>query len=159
MGAVAESINDAEQYLSFFLNDEEYCLNILKVQEIRGWEKVKPIPNAPSYVVGVFNLRGSVIPIVDLRLRFGMEKKEYKPTTVVIVIKLHEGNDRSQVVGVVVDAVADVYDIDKSDIKPTPDMVCDMDTKYLQGVATLSNKMVSIVNMDFVFDSEELAQI
>lgn len=114
------SIDDgSEQYLSFLLGEEEYGVEILRVQEIKGWDQVTHIPNSPHYLCGVLNLRGTLVPIVDLRLRFEMAPKEYTPTTVVVVLKVEGVTQRT--VGIVVDGVSDAHNIVPEDIKPTPD--------------------------------------
>lgn len=136
-----------DQYLTFILADEEYGVDILRVQEIKGWDKVTPIPNTPAYVQGVINLRGTIVPVVDLRQRFGMPRLEYGPTTVVIVLKvIAEGQDRTM--GIIVDAVSDVYDVDPADMKPAPDMGVSTGAEWVQGLATVGEKMVIALNID-----------
>jgi purine-binding chemotaxis protein CheW len=116
------SVSDgAGQYLTFMLAGEEYGIEILKVQEIKGWDSATPIPNTPEYVLGVLNLRGAVVPIIDLRKRFQLESIAYGATTVVIVVKMQQ-DDQERTVGLVVDAVADVYRLEASEIQPAPDM-------------------------------------
>jgi len=110
MSVEIDSINNDEdqtQFLSFTLGVEDYGVNILRVQEIRGWEEVRDIPNTPDYIKGVLNLRSTVVPIIDLRIRFGLDKVEYLPTTVIIVLSV-EKEDGTHVMGVVVDAVSDL---------------------------------------------------
>ncbi|MEE4245111.1 MAG: chemotaxis protein CheW [Kangiellaceae bacterium] len=148
----------AQQYLSFLIDNEEYCVNILTVQEIRGWEKTKPIPHSPDYVKGIINLRGTIIPIVDLRTRFGLEQIEYTPTTVVIFLKLTNDNG-GQVIGVVVDAVSEVYAIKQDDMKPSPELVGAIDDQYLDALALVEEKMIAVINMNKVFDKAELKQL
>src|SRR5271169_73812 len=112
---------NGEQYLTFLLAGEEYGVDILRVQEIKGWDKVTRIPHTPDYVLGVINLRGAVVPIVDLRRRFGLETIEFGPTTVIIVMRV-AGARHERTVGVVVDAVSEVYNVDPADMKPPPDV-------------------------------------
>ncbi len=150
--------NQTQQYLSFLIDNEEYCVNILTVQEIRGWEKTKPIPHAPNYVKGVINLRGQVIPIVDLRIRFGLNQVEYTPTTVVIFLRLIQ-QKHTQVIGVVVDAVSEVYAISQENMRASPDIVCAIDNKYLDSLALIDEKMIAVINMNRVFDRAELEQL
>src|SRR5215470_2893114 len=101
---------DAKQYLTFLLAETEYGVDILRVQEIKGWDTVTPLPNTPEYVRGVMNLRGTIVPIIDLRLRFGLASVPYGPTTVVVVLKVSHDHG-SRIMGMVVDAVSDVYNV------------------------------------------------
>jgi len=144
----AASLNTAgEQYLTFMLSGEEYGVDILTVQELRGWEDTTPIPNTPSFVLGVINLRGVVVPIVDLRDRFGLERMEYGPTTVVIIVKvLASGKER--VLGIVVDAVSEVYDINSADMQPPPDMDGSISIDFVTGLATMDDKMVILLDIN-----------
>lgn len=136
-----------DQYLTFVLSDEEYGVDILRVQEIRGFESVTRIPNSPPHVLGVLNLRGSIVPIVDLRLRFRLEAVEYGPTTVIVVARV-ENEAGSRVVGMVVDGVSDVCNVAKSNIKPAPNLGDSMDTRFLSGLATIEDRMVILLNLD-----------
>lgn len=141
----------AGQYLTFFLGGVEYGVDILKVREIRSWQAVTQIPNTPDYVLGVINLRGIVVPVVDLRLRFSLEKAEYSPMTVVIIVKVeHEGNQRT--IGMVVDTISDVYNIAEQDIRPAPDFGNTMDAEFLKGLATVDEQMVVILNVDMLIN-------
>jgi purine-binding chemotaxis protein CheW len=144
-----------DQYLTFILRGEEYGVDILRVQEIRGWDNVTPIPNTPSYIKGVMNLRGTIVPIVDLRERFAMEVMPYGPTTVVIVLKVRS-DDRERVMGIVVDAVSDVYNIGADDLKPPPDFGEVVSVEYVQGLATVDEKMVIVLDIDHMLTSGEL---
>jgi len=141
------NIDSAEnQYLTFMLAGEEYGVDILTVQELRGWEKTTPIPNTPSFVLGVINLRGVVVPIVDLRDRFGLERMEYGPTTVVIIVKVDAGG-KDRILGIVVDAVSEVYDINKDDMQPPPDMEGSISIDFVTGLATMDEKMVILLDI------------
>ena len=135
------------QYLTFMLAGEEYGLEILKVQEIKGWDSATPIPNTPEYVLGVLNLRGAVVPIIDLRKRFNMESIPYGPTTVIIVVKMR-AKDKERTVGMVVDAVADVYRLEHDEIQPPPDMGSSVHTDFVRGLATVEGKMVILLETD-----------
>ena len=147
----AEPGDAGGQYLTFMLAGEEYGVEILKVQEIKGWERATPIPNTPEHVLGVLNLRGAVVPIIDLRKRFDLECIPYGPTTVVIVVKmLHDGQERT--VGLVVDAVADVYRLESSEIQPPPDMGGAIHTDFVRGLATVEEKMVILLEIDSLID-------
>ncbi|MBN4061440.1 purine-binding chemotaxis protein CheW [bacterium AH-315-G11] len=134
------------QYLTFILSGEEYGVDILTVQELRGWESTTPIPNTPSFVLGVINLRGVIVPIVDLRDRFGLDRMEYGPTTVVIIVKVDAGG-KERVLGIVVDAVSEVYDINKSDVQPPPDMDGSISIDFVTGLATMDEKMVILLDI------------
>ncbi|NOY62520.1 MAG: purine-binding chemotaxis protein CheW [Gammaproteobacteria bacterium] len=136
-----------QQYLTFILNGEEYGVDILRVQEIKGWDTVTPIPNTPCYIKGVINLRGAVVPIVDLRERFGLDNIEYGATTVVIVLKVISG-DSDRTVGIVVDAVSDVHNVGEEEMKPSPDFGNSIDTNFISGLATVNEKMVIIIDID-----------
>ena len=147
----------SQQFLTFMLAGEEYGVDILRVQEIKGWDSVTPIPNTPAYILGVINLRGTIVPIIDLRLKFNMEKLEYGPTTVVIVLKVQNGNSRSRIMGIVVDGVSDVYSMAQESIKPAPDFGVTVDTGFVRGLATVNNKMVIVLEIDNMLNSQELA--
>jgi purine-binding chemotaxis protein CheW len=149
-------VSDAqvEQYLTFELADESYGVDILKVQEIRGWEAVREIPNTPDYIKGALNLRGSIVPIIDLRERFGMEKTEYSPVTVVIVLCV-DNSQGSNVMGIVADAVSDVLDIKLAEIKDTPKLGSKIDTRYMRGMYVGKKQMVMLLDVDELLDAEE----
>lgn len=146
---------DTNQYLTFILGDEEYGVDILRVQEIKGYDKVTDIPNTPDYMMGVINLRGTIVPIIDLRRRFGLDRLEYGPTTVVIVIKVETVNG-SRVMGIVVDAVSDVYDIAQEDLQPPPDFGTGISVDFVKGLATVGEKMIIMLDTDRLLSDEEL---
>ena len=136
-----------EQYLTFQLAGEEYGVDILRVQEIKGWEKATRIPHAPHYVLGVINLRGAVVPIIELRRRFAVESVDFGPTTVVIVVKV--ASDRGErTVGMVVDAVCEVYNVPVGDIRPPPEVGAGVDTAFVRGLATMDEKMLILLDID-----------
>jgi len=137
---------DGEQYLSFILEDEEYGIDILRVQEIKAWDHVTPIPNTPHYLCGVLNLRGTIVPVVDLRRRFDMTPKAFTTTTVVIVLKV-EG-EKTRTVGIVVDAVSDTHNVAEDMIRPTPDFGTHVDTRYINGLVPNGNNMMMLLNID-----------
>lgn len=147
-----------DQYLTFILNGEEYGVDILRVQEIRGWDSATPIPNTPQYIKGVINLRGTIVPILDLRERFGMAALEYGPTTVVIVLKVYAG-DRERVMGIVVDAVSEVYNIGSEDLQPPPDFGDTVALEFVHGLASIEDKMVIVLDVDHLLTSGELALV
>jgi len=141
--------NACRQFLSFRLAGQEYGLDILSVREIRGWSGVTPLPNVPDYVRGVIDLRGAIVPIIDLRARFGLEALEYGPATVVIVVRAssHE-NDGLGEFGIVVDAVAEVYSMEIEGIKPTPEFGNHIDFNFVQGLAKLEDKLIILLDID-----------
>jgi len=145
---------EVEQFLTFELAGEAYGVEILKVQEIRGWEPVREIPNTPGYIKGALNLRGSIVPIVDLRERFGMEQTDFSPITVVIVLCVNNSQG-STVMGVVADAVSDVLDINISEIKDSPKLGSKIDTRYMRGMHVGKKQMVMLLDVDKLLDSEE----
>lgn len=141
------SIAGEDQYLTFILADEEYGVDILRVQEIKGWERPTPLPNTPDYIRGVINVRGMIVPIIDMRLRFGMEPLEYGPTTVVIMLRVIN-DDRERVMGIVVDAVSEVYSIGEETLKPAPDFGTRVGFDFVQGLATVEEKMILMLDID-----------
>ncbi|MBI1423008.1 MAG: chemotaxis protein CheW [Gammaproteobacteria bacterium] len=146
----------AQQYLTFLLAGEEYGVDILRVQEIKGWDSVTPIPNTPKYILGVINLRGTIVPIIDLRLRFSLEQLEYGPTTVVIMLKVMSESKQSRTMGIVVDGVSDVYNMPDDQIKPSPDFGTAVETDFVKGLATVNEKMVIILDIDHMLNSRDL---
>ncbi len=145
------SAADSDQFLTFTLQGEEYGIEILRVQEIKGITKVRPIPNAPPYVKGVVNLRGTVVPILDLRSRFGMSDAEYNQFTVIIMVSVG-----SKVVGLVVDAVSDVLNIAQNAIEDTPEVGGDVDTSFFRGMGKVGDKLVLLLNVDKLLAGERL---
>ncbi|HTT07900.1 MAG TPA: chemotaxis protein CheW [Gammaproteobacteria bacterium] len=137
----------ASQYLTFMLAGEEYGVDIHKVQEIRCWEQPTMLPNAINFVLGVINLRGTVVPIIDLRRRFGLEHGEFGPTTVVVVAKVSCA-DKDRVVGVVVDAVSEVYNVNDEQVRPAPDLGGAISTDFVKGLVTLGEKMIILLDID-----------
>ncbi len=149
---IQEQENDTDQYLTFMLGGEEYGINILKVQEIRGWDTATSIPNTPDYVLGVVNLRGIVVPIVDLRLRFNLDNADFTPTTVVVIVKAVQ-LEKERTVGIVVDAISDVYNVSADDIRDTPDLGSSVTTEFITGLTTVDEKMVIMLNVDHLINS------
>ncbi len=145
-GVVTQS--DGDQYLTFIMEGEEYGVDILRVQEIRGWDTVTTIPNTPRYIKGVMNLRGTIVPIIDLRERFGLTSIEYSATTVVIVLKVVGDNGAERIMGIVVDAVSDVYNVNQTEIKTPPDFGSVVSIDFVKGLATVSDKMIIVLNID-----------
>lgn len=141
--AARVGLTDDAQYLTFTLANEEYGVEILRVQEIRGYTAPTPVPNTPTWVKGVMNLRGTVVPVFDVRLKFGMEPSEYDRFTVIVVV-----NVGTRVVGLIVDAVSDVLDIPADSIQPAPDMGGAIDTSMLQGLARNGDRLTLLLDAD-----------
>jgi len=139
------------EYLTFTLASESYGIDILKVQEIRGYDAVTRIANTPEFVKGVINLRGVIVPIVDLRLKFRLGKATYHQFTVVIIV-----NVLGKVVGIVVDGVSDVVALASDQIKPAPEFGGALDTRYLTGLGTLNDEMLILVDIEKLLASDEL---
>ena len=138
---------EVDQYLSFKLANEEYGVDILKVQEIKGWEGVTPIPNMPEYILGVINLRGTVVPIVDLRRFFHLETVPFGKTTVVIVVRVVDQSEK-RTMGIVVDAVYDVHNIAKDELKPAPEFGGACDAEFIKGLAMQESNMIIMLDID-----------
>lgn len=150
--AQAKGTTPGGEYLTFRLGAEEYGIDILRVQEIRSYEQPTRIANAPSFIKGVVNLRGVIVPIVDLRLKLGCESAEYNTFTVVIVL-----NVRGRVVGAVVDSVSDVLELAPDAIKPAPELSSGhIDTSYITGIGSVSDRMLILMDIEALMSSEEM---
>ena len=141
-----------QEFLVFTLGDEEYGIDILKVQEIRGYDQVTRIANTPDFIKGVTNLRGVIVPIVDLRVKFSQGDVEYDDNTVVIVLNLGQ-----RVVGIVVDGVSDVLSLTAEQIRPAPEFAVTLSTEYLTGLGALGDRMLILVNIEKLLNSDEMA--
>ncbi|SBS35349.1 Chemotaxis protein CheW [Marinomonas spartinae] len=139
------------EFLAFVLGDETYALDIMSVKEIRGYEPVTKIANAPNYIKGVINLRGDIVPIVDLRIKFGVGEPSYNEWTIVIML-----NIKDRILGIVVDGVSDVMNFEEEDIKPAPEFGAAFDSRYLDGLAAVDDLMVIVVDIEALVSSEEL---
>lgn len=135
------------QFLSFTLGKEEYGVDILRVQEIRSWEPVSRIPNVPSYEKGVVNLRGAIVPIIDLRERFRLGCGSYTPLTVVVVLQARIGG-KTRVMGVVVDSVSDVVNVNKKTIQNPPSFGTKVSTEFINGLVSVNERMVMLLDVD-----------
>ena len=153
-GKQSEDDQLASEYLTFTLGSEEYAIDILKVQEIRGYEAPTLIANAPAFIKGVINLRGIIVPIVDLRVKFNLGNIEYTPFTVVIIL-----NVAGRVIGVVVDSVSDVISLNRSQIRQAPDFSGSFDTKYILGLATVEKRMLIVTDIERLMTSADMALI
>lgn len=148
-----QNVNESsqtQQYLTFALAEEEYGIDILAVREIRGLSKVTRVPKTPDWMLGVLNLRGAIVPVIDLRLRFGVEQKDYDDNTVTIVVAVGE-----RLFGMVVDAVSDVYETRESDIKPVPELDSTIETRFLKGLVGNGDRMILLLGVERLMQQEE----
>ncbi|MCG5512942.1 chemotaxis protein CheW [Ectothiorhodospira shaposhnikovii] len=146
--------DDRREYLTFTLGDEEYGIDILNVQEIRGYDAVTKIANSPDFIKGVINMRGVIVPIIDMRLKFHLGVAEYNQFTVVIIL-----NISGRVVGMVVDGVSDVIALKSEQIRPAPEFGAILDTAYIDGLATLDDRMVIVVDIEKLMSSGEMGLV
>jgi purine-binding chemotaxis protein CheW len=144
----------SRELLTFTLGNEEYGIDILKVQEIRGYEAVTTIAHAPDFIKGVINLRGIIVPIVDMRIKFKLGNVGYDATTVVIVLNIGQ-----RVVGMVVDGVSDVITLKPEQVKPAPEFGASLDTKYLVGLGTVDDRMIILVDIERLMTSRDMELI
>lgn len=149
---------DDSQFLTFRLGDEEYGVDILRVREIRGWSPVTRMPQSPEFVLGVLNLRGSIVPVIDLRRRFALDHADYTATTVTIVLSVQSSRGQRDM-GIVVDAVSDVLQLQTAEIKAAPDFGTAVSTEFISGLASLESKMVMLLDVDRLLTIEELAEM
>jgi purine-binding chemotaxis protein CheW len=154
MEATEASAAGAGEYLTFTLGEEEYAIDILKVQEIRGYETPTRIAGAPSFIKGVINLRGVIVPIVDLRLKFGLGEARYDPFTVVIILDIGQ-----RVAGMVVDGVSDVIQLHSGNLRPAPEFGSILETRYLLGLGTLDDRMIIVVDIEKLMTSQDMALV
>lgn len=144
----------AGKYLSFILGDEEYGIEILTVREIMGMMDVTTVPSVPCFVKGVINLRGSVIPVVDLRLKFDMPEREYDKETCIIVVNLHD-----RLMGIIVDTVSEVLNINENEIDDSPNFGTSVETDFILGMGKVKEKVIILLNIDEVLTSDQLSTI
>jgi purine-binding chemotaxis protein CheW len=149
---------DSAQFLTFVCAGEEYGVDILCVQEIKGWDGVTRVPYTPPYLLGVMNLRGVIVPVVDLRTRFGVAQRAPDSSTVVIVVRVRTTNGE-KTAGIVVDAVSEVYSVTPDDIKPTPDLGSSTDGACVKGLTSVDGKMVMLLDIDQLITSCIAAQV
>lgn len=152
--AASTTSNEANEFLTFTLGKEEYGIEILKVQEIRGYDAVTTIANAPAFIKGVINLRGTIVPVVDMRIKFNLGNVEYNQFTVVIILNL-----AGRVVGMVVDSVSDVITLAADQVKPAPDFSSSFDTKYILGLGTVDQRMLILVDIEKLMASSDMALV
>lgn len=144
------------KFLSFFLGNEEYGVEILRVREIIGLIDITPLPQMPSYVKGVINLRGKIIPVIELRAKFALDPKEYTEETCVIVVEVTEEDDERFHMGVIVDNVSEVIDIPRSNIDPAPKFGGAMNTSYILGMGKVKDKVLTLLDIDKVMSQSDL---
>ena len=144
----------SSEYLAFRLGEEEYGIDILKVQEIRGYENVTRIANAPAFIKGVINLRGIIVPIVDMRIKFNLGEPSYDQFTVVIILSI-----ANRVMGMVVDSVSDVTTLQPEQIRPAPQMGTALHTDYLIGLGTLEERMLILLDIERLMSSAEMGLV
>jgi purine-binding chemotaxis protein CheW len=145
---------DGNQFLTFQLGDELYGVDILRVQEIKGYTTVTKIPNTPSHIKGVLNLRGTIVPIVELRTKFGMPTIDYTMFTVIVVVVVKE-----KIMGLVVDAVSDVLNIERKDIQPPPQFGAKVDVSFVNGIGKSGDKLVALLDMDRLLSDGDLQEV
>jgi purine-binding chemotaxis protein CheW len=143
-----------QEYLTFKLGQEEYCLDILKVQEIRGYDTVTSIANTPDFIKGVINLRGNIVPIVDLRIKFRLSEARYDETTIAIILNL-----KKKMIGMVVDSVSDVIAVPLDEIREAPRFGSTINTEFISGMATVDGHMLIVVDIEKLMSSDDLQLI
>ena len=156
--AIKAMVDREGKYLTFTLAEEEYGIGILKIKEIIGMMPVTTVPRTPAFVKGVINLRGKVIPVMDLRLRFGMEEMEYTERTCIVVVEI-EGFSGTVMIGVVVDSVSEVLNIKGEDVEETPTFGSKLDTDYILGMAKMEGGVKILLDIDRVLSEDEIADL
>lgn len=152
MKTAATTSRDANQYLTFLLNNEEYGLELLRIQEIRGYTAATPIPNVSPYVRGVINLRGTVLPVIDLRIRFGLDAVEYNKFTVIVIT-----NVGTKMVGLLVDAVSDVLEVTADTMQPPPDFGAAVATHFIQGLFPTKEGLAVALDLEKLLEADVLS--
>ena len=142
------------EFLTFRLGNEEYGIEILKVQEIRGYDSITQIANAPSFIKGIVNLRGVIVPIVDMRIKFGLSDAEYNQFTVVIIL-----NVAGRVMGIVVDGVSDVISLEAEQMRPTPEFGSIIDTAHIMGLGAVEERMLILIDIEKLMGSRDMGLI
>jgi purine-binding chemotaxis protein CheW len=153
IGAPATA-GDTRQFLTFALGEEEFGIDILKVQEIKGYSSITRVPRTPQDIRGVMNLRGTIVPIVDLRTKFQLETRAYDRFTVIIVVVV-----RGRAVGIVVDAVSDVLDIADGAVQATPEFSNRVDTRFISGMARADEKLIILLDVDKLVGADEVPSV
>ncbi len=141
--------SDGSEFVTFFVGEQEYCIDIMSLREIRGWTPATALPDAPHYVRGVINLRGSVLPIIDLAKRLDLEPEEPSERSVVMITQIG-----TQIVGLLADAVSDILTIDPSTIQPTPDMNRDSSLSFVKGLLAIEERMISVIALENIIGKQ-----
>jgi purine-binding chemotaxis protein CheW len=148
--AVKNHVQGSRELIAFRIGEQEFCVNIMSVREIRGWTQATPMPHAPPYVLGIINLRGAVLPIVDLSARLGMKEAEPTARHVIIVAQA-----RNRVVGLLVEAVSDILTITDDNIQPVPEVSSDLEKQYARGILAIDKRMICMLELDALFSEKE----
>lgn len=156
--AIIDITTQTGKYLTFTLADESYGIGILKVKEIIGMMPITPVPRTPDFITGVINLRGKVIPIIDLRLKFSMNCKAYTERTCIIVVEV-DSEDQTILIGIIVDTVSEVMNISRNQIEQSPDFGTRLDTDYIMGMAKTDGGVKILLNIDKVLNSQDLTRL
>lgn len=156
---IDNQVSLAGKYLIFELEKEEYAVEILKVQEIIGMVDITKVPNMPEYIKGVMNLRGKIIPIIDLRSKFHMDKVEYTERTCIIVLQLIDSNNKNVTTGIIVDEVSEVEDIDDKQIELSPEFGSNIHTEFILGMGKINNRVVILLNIEKILSEEDFSSL
>ncbi|MBA3042739.1 MAG: chemotaxis protein CheW [Alphaproteobacteria bacterium] len=148
--AVKNLVEGARELIAFRIGDQEFCVNIMSVREIRGWTPATPLPHSPSYVLGVINLRGAVLPIINLSIRLGMKPVEPEARHVIIVAQVG-----AKVVGLLVEAVSDILTVSDDNIQPTPEVSSDLEKQYARGILAIDKRMICLIELGALFPDAE----
>lgn len=148
--AVKNLVEGARELIAFRIGDQEFCVNIMSVREIRGWTPATPLPHSPSYVLGVINLRGAVLPIINLSIRLGMKPVEPEARHVIIVVQVG-----AKVVGLLVEAVSDILTVSDDNIQPTPEVTSDLEKQYARGILAIDKRMICLIELGALFPDAE----
>ncbi|MCB5202626.1 chemotaxis protein CheW [Neorhizobium sp. T786] len=140
----------SRELIAFRIGEQEFCVNIMSVREIRGWTAATPLPHAPPYVMGVINLRGAVLPIVDLAARLGMDEAEPNARHVIIVTQV-----KSRIVGLLVEAVSDILTITDDSVQPVPEVSSDLEKQYARGILAIDKRMICMLDLNALFPDQE----
>ena len=146
MTYAAKSLTQGRELIAFRIGDQEFCVNIMSVREIRGWTPATPMPHAPPYVLGVINLRGAVLPIIDMSMRLGMKPAEPTVRHVIIVAQVGQ-----KAVGLLVDAVSDILTVTDDNVQPTPDIANEMTKNYARGILAIEGRMICMIELEALF--------
>jgi purine-binding chemotaxis protein CheW len=160
MSITAEAPRGSEQvdqYLTFALGSEQYGTDVMRVQEIKVWEGVTRVPYSPKYILGVINLRGAIVPVIDLRVRFGLKCALFDSKTVIVVVRV-AGERGERVAGIVVDSVKEVHDIAASDIQPPPELLGSVDQVFVKALASVDGKLVILLDMEKLVTSSIMGE-